>query len=114
MKFTYILGNPPYQQDSVGANESDTPLYHYFYDGAMELSDKVMLIHPARFLFNAGATPKAWNEKMLSDPHLKVIRYDENSEDVFPNTSIRGGSLSLIMTLQKITAPSECSAHILN
>lgn len=28
--FDYVIGNPPYQQDSVGANESDTPLYHFF------------------------------------------------------------------------------------
>lgn len=26
MKFDFVIGNPPYQQDSVGANESDTPL----------------------------------------------------------------------------------------
>ena len=42
------------------------PVYNQFMDAAFEVSDKVELIHPARFLFNAGSTPKAWNEKNAS------------------------------------------------
>lgn len=49
------------------------------------------LITPARFLFNAGKTPKAWNRKMLSDDHLKVVYYEQDSSQVFPNTDIKGG-----------------------
>lgn len=32
----------------------------------------VELIHPARFLFNAGSTPKAWNKKMLM---MSILRF---------------------------------------
>ncbi len=49
------------------------------------------MIHPARFLFNAGGTPKAWNEKMLQDDHLKVMMFSQNSGDVFSNIDITGG-----------------------
>lgn len=49
------------------------------------------MIHPARFLFNAGSTPKAWNKKMLSDPHFKVIFYEQDSSKIFSNTDIKGG-----------------------
>lgn len=49
------------------------------------------MIHPARFLFNAGSTPKAWNEKMLSDPHLTVLHYESDSSKIFANTDIKGG-----------------------
>ena len=89
--FNYVIGNPPYQQDSNGANESDTPLYHLFYDGAFSVADKVELITPARFLFNAGYTPKAWNEKMLNDTHFKVLFYEPKSNKIFANTDIKGG-----------------------
>ncbi len=90
-KFDVVIGNPPYQQNSKGDNESDTPLYHYFYKAAFAIADKVELITPARFLFNAGYTPKNWNEEMLNDPHLKVMFYEPKSNLIFPSTDIKGG-----------------------
>ena len=66
-------------------------MYHRFLDGAYELADKVEMIHPARFLYNAGNTPKEWNTKMLADPHLKIIFHEHNSSNIFPNTDIMGG-----------------------
>ena len=89
MRFDYAIGNPPYQEDTM--DTSDKPIYNIFMDGAYDVADKVELITPARFLFNAGKTPKAWNEKMLSDPHLKVLEYTQNSATVFSNTDIKGG-----------------------
>ena len=90
-KFDFCIGNPPYQQESKGANANDTPVYHYFYNSAMEIAEKVELISPARFLFNAGGTPKDWNEKMLQSPHFKVLSFTQNSSEVFSNTDIKGG-----------------------
>ena len=91
MKFDFIIGNPPYQEKSRGANANDTPVYHWFYNAVLELSDKIELITPARFLFNAGGTPQDWNEKMLNDIHLKVLWYEPNSNNVFNNADIKGG-----------------------
>ena len=92
--FDYVIGNPPYQEEFGGSGENKTfgaPVYNKFIDAAYEISDKVELIHPARFLFNAGSTPADWNKKMLSDEHLQILNYVEKSGDVFPNTKIRGG-----------------------
>ena len=89
MKFDFIIGNPPYQEETEGT--SDKPIYNDFMDGSFEISDKVMLITPARFLFNAGKTPKLWNQKMLNDEHIKVVYYEQNSSAVFLNTDIKGG-----------------------
>ena len=91
MKFDVIIGNPPYQQEAKGANESDTPLYHYFYDESFKVGKKVELISPARFLFNAGGTPKVWNTQMLNDEHFKVLYYEQDSSKIFSNTDIKGG-----------------------
>ncbi len=89
MKFDYIIGNPPYQEET--SDTSDNPIYHTFMDAAYEVGKKVCLITPARFLFNAGKTPKTWNEKMLNDPHLKVLEYHQASEELFPGINIMGG-----------------------
>lgn len=92
MKFDYIIGNPPYQDETLGDNATYAPpIYHLFLDEAYKIADRVELIHPARFLFNAGSTPKDWNKKMLSDEHLKVLYYEQNSSKVFSNTDIKGG-----------------------
>ena len=90
-KFDFVIGNPGYQKEAVGANANDTPIYHYFYDAAFSVADKVELITPARFLFNAGGTPKDWNEKMLQDKHFKVKMYEQDSSRVFAGTTITGG-----------------------
>ena len=89
-KFYAVIGNPPYNEDSDTYNRQP-PIYPMFYDGAKEISEKYELITPARFLFNAGLTSKEWNEKMLNDKHIKVLKYFQNSSDVFQNTSIIGG-----------------------
>lgn len=90
MNFDAIVGNPPYQENLDNRSEQP-PVYHLFYDLAFNLSKKVSLITPARFLFDAGKTPKNWNKKMLSDSHFKVIKYEENSKNIFPTVEIKGG-----------------------
>ncbi|MGN7977553.1 Eco57I restriction-modification methylase domain-containing protein [Microbacterium sp. 22195] len=90
-KFDVVIGNPPYQEEATGEATHAMPIYHQFMEAAYEVGTKVVLITPARFLFNAGYTPKAWNAKMLSDPHLSVPYYAPNSDDLFPGTDIKGG-----------------------
>ena len=89
MKFDYVIGNPPYQDEMEGT--SDNPVYNLFMDATYPMASVVELITPARFLFNAGKTPKTWNEKMLNDEHLKVLYYEQNSAKIFNNTDIKGG-----------------------
>lgn len=67
MKFDFIIGNPPYQDETLGDNSTFAPpIYHKFLDGAYELADRVEMIHPARFLFNAGSTPKRVESKNVN------------------------------------------------
>ena len=92
MKFDFVIGNPPYQDETLGEDKGYAPpIYHLFLDGAYKVAGKVELIHPARFLFNAGSTPKVWNQKMLADPHLKVLHYEQDASKIFANTEIKGG-----------------------
>lgn len=90
MKFDFIIGNPPYQ-DSTSVNNRAGAVYNYFYDISEELSDRYCLISPARFLFNTGLTPKEWNKKMLANPHLKVVLFEQDATKIFPQTDIKGG-----------------------
>ena len=90
--FDFAIGNPPYQDQTIGENTTYAPpVYNHFLDEAYKVAGKVEMIHPARFLFNAGSTPKAWNKKMLEDPNFKVLHYEADSSKVFSNTDIKGG-----------------------
>ena len=91
MKFDVIIGNPPYQEETASDSTRKPPIFNFFMDEAYKCANKVSLITPARFLFNAGYTPTQWNNKMLHDKHLKVQLYEAISGNIFQNTQIEGG-----------------------
>ena len=91
-KFDYVISNPPYQDDTPGGNKTFAPpIYHHFMNAARKISDKAVFITPARFLFNAGKTPKDFNRRMLNDPHFKVLDYAPDAKKYFRNVDIEGG-----------------------
>lgn len=105
MKFDVVIGNPPYQKEGSGTMARDEPMYNKFMDASFEIGEKVTLITPARFLFNAGQTPKVWNNKMLKDPHFKVLYYERNSAKVFNETDIKGGVAITLHDKSKVLGP---------
>ena len=87
-----VIGNPPYQADVKGDNKTyAAPVYHLFLQSFWDACNRVMMIHPARCLFNAGATPKKFMKDLLNDEHLKVIHYEPRSQNIFPDADIKGG-----------------------
>lgn len=105
-KFDVVIGNPPYQEETIGDNKTFAPpVYHKFIDQAYLIGDIVELIHPGRFLFNAGSTPKQWNKKMLNDEHTEVVYYEQDSSKVFSNTDIKGGVAVTLHNINKFVTP---------
>lgn len=90
-KFFGVIGNPPYQVDPELGSTRSLPIYNDFMDQSYLLADKVMLVTPARFLFDSGQTSSTWNRKMLEDEHLKVVMYEPDSKKVFSGVEIKGG-----------------------
>ena len=100
MKFDFIIGNPPYQEENDN-NSRKSPIYNLFMEESYQIADVVELITPGRFLFDAGQTPKAWNKKMLNDEHVKVLHYENDASVIFPNTDIKGGVVITIRDTNK-------------
>ncbi|MBT9045744.1 Eco57I restriction-modification methylase domain-containing protein [Lactobacillus delbrueckii subsp. bulgaricus] len=105
MKFDVVIGNPPYQQDSQGTSSRQEAIYNDFVNLSYKLSPLVTLITPGRFLFNAGSTPKKWNKDMVTDPHIKVILYEQDSSKIFPHTDIKGGVVVTLRDESKLLGP---------
>ena len=91
IQFDAVVGNPPYQLENTGYGNGKDPIYHLFIDMSRKISKIGTLIHPARFLFNAGKTPKQWNQYILNDNHFNVVDYWANSAEVFSNVDVKGG-----------------------
>ena len=90
-KFDFVISNPPYQDDTAGNKTFAPPIYNKIMEAAFKIADKAAFITPARFLFDAGATPKDWNKKMLNDPHFKVLDYAPDARKYFKGVDIDGG-----------------------
>lgn len=91
MNFAAIIGNPPYMEINKGNGNGADPIFHMFIDMGMKVSKIGSFIHPARFLFNAGKTPKSWNYKITHNQHIKVSKFWLDSSTVFPIVEIPGG-----------------------
>ena len=89
-KFDFVISNPPYQEEKED-NGRQPPVYHKFMEAAFKVGEKVALITPARFLFEAGQTPKDFNRRMLDDPHFKVLDYAPDARKYFKGVDIKGG-----------------------
>ena len=94
MRFEFAVGNPPYQ-NVCGGNNQLTPLYHLFVDTTTKVADISEFIIPARFLNNAGATPKNWNRYMLNNDKVKVHCHMDAPFDVFSDVDVKGGVVIL-------------------
>ena len=90
-KFGMVIGNPPYQDDNGIDKSRKAPVYNTLMEAAHKVADKTILITPARFLFDAGGTPKDFNQRMLNDPHFKVLEYEPDASKYFSGVDIEGG-----------------------
>jgi hypothetical protein len=97
MKFDYIIGNPPYQEQISDENSNASlsrQLFPLFIKGSIEIGAKrVALITPSRW-FTGNAQDKSFvklREFIKENNHIKVMYNYKDGKEVFPNTQIAGG-----------------------
>lgn len=87
MKFTAIVGNPPYQINDGGAGASATPIYNKFIDIAKTISPTyISMITPSRW-FAGGKGLDRFRDEMSKDKRIRSIYNFINGKECFPTAS---------------------------
>lgn len=93
MKFNAIVGNPPYQELTIGHGAQAMAVYPKFIDISIKLQPNfVSLITPSRWMNKTGiGVDPDWVDQILaSDNFIKIEDYLDASE-CFPTVEIKGG-----------------------
>ncbi len=98
MKFTAIVGNPPYQVNQ-GSDKSSSnsamagAIYPLFIDAACKVNPThISLITPSRWMTKSGrGISNEWVDKMLNANHFVAIFDYLNASDCFSGVEIKGG-----------------------
>lgn len=93
MKFTAVVGNPPYQI-MLSTNKMSRSIYPDFVRAAINISNIVSLIMPARWMSGENGPyreTQGFVDYMLSGSHIKSFTLYPDSSDLFSGVDIKGG-----------------------
>ena len=93
MKFDFVIGNPPYQEnDGSGAStDAAMPLYNRFVTEAKKITNDCMsMIIPSKWMVGGRGLNK-FREETINDLHFKKINDFVDASFCFPGLHIDGG-----------------------
>ena len=108
MKFDFIIGNPPYQEETAqketsNGQKTQKNVFHYFQMQAEEVAvDATILIYPGgRWIHQSGKGMKEFGLKQINDPHLSRVIFYQDAENVFKEAEIFDGVSIVLKQMQK-------------
>lgn len=121
MKFDVIIGNPPYQVNDDGVNESGVtrssskPIYPEFVEIAKKLDPEVIdLIIPARWISRAGKGLDEFTDGMLNDPTMSRFAYFADSKMVFSGAADIDGGVAYFVRDKKHNGQTNVSTRMVD
>ena len=110
MKFNAIVGNPPYQvttakKETDNGQKRSQSIFHYFQLVSEQLGRYTSLIYPGkRWIHRSGKGMEDFGLKQINDPHLALLKFFPNSQDVFKDVGIADGISIVLKDMQKQSA----------
>lgn len=91
MKFSAIVGNPPYQVMDGGTQTGAIPVYNKFVDMGRNINPKYLsMIMPAKW-YNGGRNLDEFRATMLSDRRISRLFDYVDSSEIFNTVDVAGG-----------------------
>ena len=111
MKFDFVIGNPPYQEETVqeiSKTNGQAPrknIFHYYQIGADKVAgEATVLIYPAgRWIHRSGKGMEEFGLQQINDPRLKKVVFYPDSSEVFSGVAIADGVGIVIKEMKKTT-----------
>ena len=108
MKFDAVVGNPPYQEETITKSNSNGQnprknIFHYFQLQSLKLTNnKTVLIYPGiRWIHQSGKGLKQFGHDLINDKRLKTLIFYPDGKQVFPNTDLPDGISIVNMDINK-------------
>lgn len=105
MKFDFIIGNPPYQEETVEEISQDNGqaprkniFQHFQLEAEKVAKSSIVLIYPGgRWIHRSGKGMEKFGYEQINDVHLKKLIYYSNAEDVFPKPVNIADGISIVI-----------------
>ena len=109
VKINAIVGNPPYQEvvakkETANGQKTSVSIFQYFQLLADKLGQYSSLIYPgARWIHRSGKGMEQFGLAQINDPHLKLLKFFPDSNDVFKDVGIADGLSIVLKDAKKVT-----------
>lgn len=110
MKFDFVIGNPPYQQETseeitTNGQKSRKNIFHHFQIAADDISrvGSILVFPGGRWIHQSGKGLKQFGLDLINDRRLSRLVFYPRSRDIFTNTDIPDG-ISIVVMRQDKTA----------
>ncbi len=104
MKFDFVIGNPPYQQETseeitTNGQKSRKNIFHHFQIAADDISrgGSILVFPGGRWIHQSGKGLKQFGLDLINDRRLSRLVFYPRSRDIFTNTDIPDGISIVVM-----------------
>lgn len=107
MKFDYVIGNPPYQEESENKSKTNGQaprknIFHYFQKEADKISKEgSVLIYPGRrWIHQSGKGLKEFGKTLINDPRLATVEFYPDAKELFGNAADLADGVTIVVKKQ--------------
>ena len=107
MKFDFVIGNPPYQEETESESTSNGQkprknIFHYFQMQADDIAkESSVLIYPGgRWMHQSGKGLKQFGKDLINDHRLASVEFYPDAKEVFGNAADLADGVTIVTKKQ--------------